>query len=257
MSELLYDVTGGVARVVLNRPERRNALTASLAGELLDALRRAEDPAVRVVVLSGAGGAFCSGSDLRENFGDGAPPSDVTLRAGRHPLLLALRALPKPVVCAVEGAAAGIGVGLALAGDLIVAGRGASFHLAFARIGLTLDGGTTWMLQRSIGRARALRAGLLGEAIDAETAAAWGLISHCVDDDELTPFVDALAAELAAGPTAAYALTKRAFDAAPVNGYAEQLELEAQLQGRAARGQDFAEGRAAFLERRPAHFEGR
>jgi 2-(1,2-epoxy-1,2-dihydrophenyl)acetyl-CoA isomerase len=211
---------------------------------------------VRAVLLTGAGRGFCSGSDLRDNFGSGAPPSEITLRRDRHPALLELLALPKPVVCAVNGVAAGIGVGIALACDLVIAARGASFNLAFTRIGLGPDGGTSWMLQHAIGRARALRAMLLAEAIDGETAEAWGLVAFCVADGELAAYADELAARLAAGPTLAYAAAKQAVTAAPSSAYAEQLELEARLQGVACRTADFAEGRTALLDRRPPRFEG-
>jgi 2-(1,2-epoxy-1,2-dihydrophenyl)acetyl-CoA isomerase len=252
---VIYDERGAVARIVLNRPERLNAMTTEMASELLEALRRAGEPHVRTVLLTGAGRGFCSGSDLKDNFGEGSPPSEITLRRDRHPALLALRALPKPVVCAVNGVAAGIGVGLALACDLVVAARGATFNLAFTRIGLGPDGGTSWLLVHAIGRARALRAMLLAEAIDAETAEAWGLIAACVDD--LPAYSEALAGQLAAGPTLAYAAAKEAANAAAAHGYAEQLELEARLQGIASRTADFAEGRTALLQRRTPRFEGR
>lgn len=257
MESVLYEEQEAVARIVLNRPERLNALTAAMADELVEALRRAGEPHVRAVLLTGAGRGFCSGSDLRDNFGAGAPPSEITLRRDRHPALLGLLALPKPVVCAVNGVAAGIGAGLALACDLVVAARGASFNFAFTRIGLGPDGGTSWMLQHAIGRARALRVLLLAETIDAETAEAWGLVARCVADSELAAHADALATRLAGGPTVAYAAAKRAIAAAPSSAYAEQLELEAGLQGAACRTTDFTEGRTALIDRRPAQFQGR
>jgi len=257
MPNVLYEERDAVARIVLNRPERLNALTAPMADELVEALRRAGAPHVRAVLLTAAGRGFCSGSDLRENFGEGAPPSEITLRRDRHPALVELQALPKPVVCAVNGIAAGIGIGLALACDLVVAGRSASFDLAFTRIGLGPDGGTSWMLQHAIGRPRALRAMLLAEAIDGETAEAWGLVARCVPDEELDSHTGALAAQLADGPTLAYAAAKAAVAAAPSSAYAEQLELEARLQGLTCRTADFAEGRTALLDRRPPRFEGR
>jgi 2-(1,2-epoxy-1,2-dihydrophenyl)acetyl-CoA isomerase len=257
MTSVLYEERGAVARVVLNRPERLNAMTFAMAGELLLALRRAGEPHVRAVLLTGAGRGFCSGTDLRENFGPDSPPSEITLRRDRHPALLALLALPKPVVCAVNGVAAGIGVGLALACDLVVASRGATFDLAFTRIGLGPDGGTSWLLVHAIGRARALRAMLLAEAIDGQTAEALGLVAACVPDDELATHAEALAARLADGPTLAYAAVKEAVGAAASSGYAGQLELEARLQGAMSRTADFTEGRTALLERRPPRFEGR
>ena len=252
---MIYEERGAVAQIVLNRPERLNAMTSAMAGELLAALRRAGEPHVRAVLLTGAGRGFCSGSDLKDNFGEGSQPSEITLRRDRHPALLAVMALPKPVVCAVNGVAAGIGVGLALACDLVVAARDATFNLAFTRIGLGPDGGTSWLLVHAIGRARALRAMLLAEAIDAETAEAWGLIAACADN--LPAYADALTERLAAGPTLAFAATKEAANAAAAHGYAAQLELEARLQGEVSRTADFTEGRTALLERRSAAFEGR
>jgi 2-(1,2-epoxy-1,2-dihydrophenyl)acetyl-CoA isomerase len=252
---VLYEQRGAVAHIVLNRPDRLNAMTLELAGELLEALRRACEPHVRAVLLTGAGRGFCSGSDLKDNFREGAPPSEITLRRDRHPALLAVQALEKPVVCAVNGVAAGIGVGLALACDLVVAARSATFNLAFTRIGLGPDGGTSWLLVHAIGRARALRGMLLAEAIDAETAEAWGLIAACVDD--LPAYADALAERLAAGPTLAFAAAKEAANAAAAAGYAAHLELEAQLQGIVSRSADFVEGRTALLARRAPAFEGR
>jgi len=257
MPSVLYEEHDAVARIELNRPERLNAMTAPMAGELVEALRSAGEPHVRAVLLTGAGRGFCSGTDLRDNFGEGAPPSEITLRRDRHPALLELLALPKPVVCAVNGVAAGIGVGLALACDLVIAARGASFNLAFTRIGLGPDGGTSWMLQHAIGRARALRAMLLAEAIDGETAEAWGLVARCVPDHELVAHAEALAVQLADGPTLAYAAAKAAVASAPSSPYADQLEIEARLQGLTCRTADFAEGRTALLDRRPPRFEGR
>jgi 2-(1,2-epoxy-1,2-dihydrophenyl)acetyl-CoA isomerase len=253
---VIYEERGAVARIVLDRPERLNAMTFELAERLLAALRRAGEPHVRAVLLTGAGRGFCSGSDLRENFGPDSPPTEITLRRDRHPALLALQALPKPVVCAVNGVAAGIGVGLALACDLVVAARSATFNLAFTRIGLGPDGGTSWLLVHAIGRARALRAMLLAEVLDAEAAEACGLIARCVEDEDLTAYADALAERLAAGPTVAFAAAKEAANAA-AGSYAAQLELEARLQGEASRTADFAEGRSAMLERRAPRFEGR
>lgn len=248
---------GPVARIELDRPQALNALNAELVERLLQALREAERPEVRAVVLTGQGRGFCSGSDLAQNFAPGAPPSEFNLRSSRHPLLLAMRALPKPILCAVNGVAAGIGVSLALAGDLVVAAESASFNLAFTRVGLVPDGGAMYFLQNAIGRPRAQRLAMLGERLDAREAERIGLVAGCFPDDDFEAEVDALAARLAAGPTRAYGLLKRAVDGAAVNSFPAQLELEATLQAEASRSDDFAEGRSAFLEKRRPEFRGR
>ncbi len=257
MSEVIAETADGVAWITLNRPERLNALTATSTAALQQALLDAAADEVRAVVLTGAGRGFCSGSDLTVNFGPGTPGPEANLREARHPLLLTLRALRKPVITAVNGVAAGIGVGLALAGDLVVMRRSATLRLSFAQLGLVPDGGVSWLLTHAGGRALALRAALLGEAIDGPSALARGLVSHCVEDDDFDAEVRALALRLAAGPTRAFALTKQAIDAAPANGLAQQLELEARLQGEAAATADFAEGLDARLSKRRPAFAGR
>ncbi|HEU4656058.1 MAG TPA: enoyl-CoA hydratase-related protein [Capillimicrobium sp.] len=257
MPELVVERAGAVMWVTLNRPARLNALTAELVSELQSAVHAAASPDVRAVVVTGAGRAFCAGSDLRANFGPGATPTEVTLRCSRHPLLLALRALPKPVITAVNGVAAGIGVGLALAGDVVVMRRSATLSLSFANLGLVPDGGVSWHLSRALGRARSLRAALLGETIDGPTALAWGLVSSCVDDALFDDEVRELAERLAAGPSRAYGLMKQAFDAAPSSSLAQHLELEARLQAEATATADFDEGLQAWLARRAPQFAGR
>jgi 2-(1,2-epoxy-1,2-dihydrophenyl)acetyl-CoA isomerase len=252
-----YREEAGVAWITLNRPSRLNAFTAELAKELMAALLAAEAPEVRAVVLTGAGRAFCSGSDLGVNFGEDQPPPEVTLRQARHPIFFAIRSLPKPVVCAVNGVAAGIGLALALSGDLVVAKESAIFNVAFTRLGLGPDGGTSWLLAQSIGRARALRLLMLGEQIDARTAFDWGLATAWFPDAEFEQGVTELAARLASGPTRAFAQAKVACDSAVHSGHAQHLELEARLQGEVARSDDFAEGLAAFLDHRAPTFTGR
>jgi 2-(1,2-epoxy-1,2-dihydrophenyl)acetyl-CoA isomerase len=254
MPEVLYDRQGPIAHVTLNRPKQLNALTRQASIELLSALREADAPDVRVVVLTGAGRAFCSGSDLNVNFGADSVPPEETLRTWRHPVLLALRALPKPIISAVNGVAAGIGVGVALAGDLVVARDDATFLLAFTRVGLVPDGGTSWFVARAIGRPRAVQLALLGEPLAASDARDMGLISDCIPAEQFDDHVATLADRLAQGPTRAYGLMKRAFDAA--GALPDHLELEAQLQAQAARTRDFQEGRSAFLAKRDPVFRG-
>jgi 2-(1,2-epoxy-1,2-dihydrophenyl)acetyl-CoA isomerase len=253
---VVYEAREGVAWITLNRPDRLNAVTAELSIALVEALRRAAGEDVRAVVLGGAGRGFCSGSDLRQNFGPTAVHPSDSLRRFRHPILLAMRDLGKPIVCAVNGPAAGIGCSIALAGDFTVAAESATFSLAQIKLGLIPDGGATWFLSRGLSRARALEFALLGESIGAREAFDAGLIARCVADGEFSAEVTALAARLAAGPTRAYALAKAALDRAPANDLAEQLELEARLQSEAAASADFAEGLAAFSDRRQPRFEG-
>jgi 2-(1,2-epoxy-1,2-dihydrophenyl)acetyl-CoA isomerase len=253
-----YRPEGAVAWVTLDRPEKLNAWTARLSLDLIGALDLARAPEVRCVVITGAGKAFSAGSDLQANYGGDEPmPVDETLRRLRNPIMLAVRSLEKPVVAAVNGVAAGIGCSLAFACDLVVARESATFVPAFARLGLIPDGGSTWTTTHRAGRGRALEMAFLGEPLTAAEAAAAGLVNRVVADDGFGAAVRELAARLAAGPTAAYALAKQAIDAAAGNSFAEQLELEALLQTRAADTADFREGFAAFVERRDPRFEGR
>lgn len=253
---LRYAVADAVAAITLDRPERMNSLNAAMRAELMDALARAPREA-RAVVLTGAGGAFCAGQDL----GEAARFSDIDLERllteEYAPLIRLVEDCPVPVVAAVNGAAAGAGANLALAADIVIAARSASFLEAFARIGLVPDAGGTWRLPRLVGTARATAMCLLAEPVPAETAAAWGLIWEAVDDDRLNDRAAGIAGRLARGPTVAYRLTRRALREATENGLEAQLALEARLQGEAGRTRDFMEGIAAFLEQRPPRFEGR
>lgn len=253
---ILYSVEDGVATLTMNRPERMNALNAAMRGELLDALARAATGA-RVIVLTGAGPAFCAGQDLGEARSIGELDLEQVLREEYEPLLARVHQCPVPVVAAVNGVAAGAGANLALAADIVVAARSASFIEAFARIGLIPDAGGTWLLPRLVGLARAMGMCLLAEPIPAEKAAAWGLIWEAVEDDSFAAQVDALARRLAEGPSVAYRLTKEALRAAMSNTLGEQLALEASLQRQAGATRDFLEGVAAFLEKRAPRFEGR
>ena len=251
-----YAVSEGVATVTLNRPERRNALTATMRRELLHALRRAPEEA-RAAVLTGTGGGFCAGQDLGDAASIAEIDLETTLREEYEPLLRALADAPIPVLAAVNGAAAGAGANLALSADVVIAARSAVFIEAFARIGLIPDAGGTYWLPRMVGLPRAMGMCLFAEPISADRAAEWGLIWEVVDDADLAPRAAELARRLADGPTLAHRLAKRALRASAANDLDAQLALEARLQGEAGASRDFLEGVAAFMEKRPPRFEGR
>lgn len=254
---LRYEVADAVATITLDRPDALNALTVASKRELLAALRAAErDPAVRVVVLTGAGRAFCAGQDLRERLEPGAAPLETELRERYMPIVRAMRELPKPIVAAVNGVAAGAGMSLALACDLRIAAEGASFVLGFGRIGLVPDSGATWLLPRLVGPAKAAELVLLGEALSADEAERLGLVMRVVPGDALREEVARVAERLAAAAPRALALSKRALQRALDATFDETLYYEAYLQGIAGRTSDHAEGVAAFVEKRPPRFTG-
>lgn len=244
--------------ITLNRPKRLNAFVGSLAHALAAALEEAgRDPACRAVLLTGAGRGFCSGQDLSERrFAEGDPPPDLgaNLEAWANPLVRQIRALPLPVVCAVNGVAAGAGVNLALACDIILAARSASFIQSFARIGLMPDLGGTFFLTRLLGPARARALALLAEPLDAQRAEDWGLIWKALDDATLMGEAHALCARFCTAPHAALAAIKRALDAAATNSLDKQLDLERDLQRELGRTPDYAEGVRAFMDKRAAAF---
>jgi len=253
---------GAVAVITLNHPEVVNAISPRMVHGFLEALSFANDRAngFRAAILTGEGRGFSSGAHLAETPEGGAgPPPDAGLYLEKyyHPLLFAMRDLDMPLVTAVNGAAAGIGMSIALMGDLVLAGRSAFFQQAFARIGLVPDGGSTWVLPRLIGLARARELSLLAERLPAETALAWGLINRVYDDENLFDAALGLATRLAEGPTLALTATRRLFWASPSNGFEEQLEMEKQEQSSAGKTEDFREGIVAFLKKRPAQFRGR
>ncbi len=255
-------LANGVATIELSRPEALNAWNKQLGVDLLSALRQvAEDDAARAVVITGAGRAFSSGADLKDTTDeltpDGRPDVRKRLDECYHPIMLAVRELPKPVLAAVNGAAVGIGCSLALCCDLIVAAESAYFLLAFVNIGLVPDGGSSLFVPSRVGIARATELAMLGERLPAARALDWGLINRVVPDAELARETAALAARLAGGPTRSYAGAKRLLNNWLYSRIDEQLELEARTQQEMAGSDDFVEGTMAFLEKRQARFSGR
>jgi 2-(1,2-epoxy-1,2-dihydrophenyl)acetyl-CoA isomerase len=252
----------GIAILTINDQPVMNALSPGMLDDMLAALAQVAAPGsgVRCVVLTGAGRAFSTGANLQQMVkGDGAsPPRDAgsLLETGFHPLIRRLRDLEIPLITAVNGPAAGAGMSLALMGDLIVCARSAYFLQAFRRIGLVPDCGSTWLLPRLIGRARALELSLLGEKLPAETALAWGLVNRVFDDAALMDEAMALARNLAAGPTRALGLIGRLYWESETSSHEEQIERERKAQLAAGATADFQEGVAAFLEKRPAVFSG-
>jgi len=249
-------IDDGVARLVLNRPERRNALNPQMRAEVPAAIRMAQESA-RVLVVTGAGDSFCSGQDLGDGRGAAALDIERVLRDEYVPMLRAIFDCPIPTIAAVNGAAAGAGANLALAADVVIASESAVFLQAFSRIGLMPDAGGTYWLPRQVGFARAMGAALFAEPVAARQAVEWGLIWEAVPDDAFAGHVAARARHLANGPTVAYAMAKRALRESYDNTLDDQLALEARLQAECGRTRDFLEGVLAFGEKRPAVFEGR
>ncbi|MFT4096587.1 MAG: enoyl-CoA hydratase/isomerase [Rhodoblastus sp.] len=247
-----------VALLTLNDPDVMNAAGEPMLDDILAALDIVEDKAsgVRCLVITGAGTAFCSGANLKDRGSGKAKPVGIVLETHWHPLLRRLRRLHCPIVTAVNGAAAGGGMALALTGDIVIAVRSAYFLQAFRRIGLVPDVGSTWLLPRRIGVARAMELSLLGEKLPAEKALAWGLINRVVDDGQGLDEAMKIAIELAAGPTKALALIRGLYWDSTENGFEEQLDLEFRMQRVAGASADFREGVAAFLEKRAAKFTG-
>lgn len=250
----------GLLTITLNRPERLNAFTVAMLEEFNRQLARAaSDDTVRAVLVTGAGRGFCAGQDLNDRAvapGAVAPDLGESLERRYNPAVRTMRTMPKPVVVAVNGVAAGAGANLALAGDLVYAARSATFIQSFARIGLIPDSGGTYFLPRRVGMARALGLSLLGEPLGAEDAARWGLIWDVVDDAELTRVAAGAASRLAAGPTGGFAKIKHALEASTGNNLDTQLGLERDLQQAAGLSADYAEGVAAFLAKREPEFRG-
>jgi len=253
MASVLISVEAGLQTITLNRPDKLNAFNPEMHKALRAALEQAlYERSIGAVLLTGAGRGFCSGQDLSERRVEpGAAPIDLSVSLGSYynPLVRRLRELPKPIVCAVNGVAAGAGANLALACDIVVAARSAKFVQSFARLGLVPDSGGTYFLPRLAGAARAMGLALLAEPLAAEDAERWGLIWKVVDDQQLMPEASALARKLAAGPTKGYGLIKRALYASEHNSLDAQLDLERDLQREAGFSEDYRKGVAAFLEK--------
>jgi 2-(1,2-epoxy-1,2-dihydrophenyl)acetyl-CoA isomerase len=256
---VLVERHAGYRQLTLNRPDRLNALNTEMHGALMAALAAAEaDPECRAILVTGAGRGFCAGQDLGDvAVKDNGPPDLRAVLERYNGLVRRLRRLEMPVVCAVNGVAAGAGANLALACDIVLAGRSASFIQAFSRIGLIPDCGGTWFLPRLVGAARARALAILAEPLPAERAAEWGLIWQAVDDDQLMTEAHGLVGRLAKQATIGLTLAKRALDSAETNDLDAQLDLERDLQDEAGRTPDYAEGVRAFLEKRAPNFTGR
>ena len=258
MPSVLVSTEAGVMTLTLNRPEKLNAFVGEMHGLLREAMTQAEaDASIRAVLLTGAGRAFCSGQDLAErDMNDPNLDLGGGLDRNYNPFIRRMRALPKPIVCAVNGIAAGAGANLALGCDLVLAARSASFLQAFAKIALVPDCGGTYWLPRLAGTARAMGMALLAERVSAEDAERWGLIWKCVDDDQLMHEARTMAQSLATGPTHTYGTIKQAIYASAGNTLDAQLDLERDSQREVGRHRDYREGVAAFLEKRKPKFTG-
>lgn len=260
MDPILIDNRGAWRIITLSRPDRLNSFNEAMHRALAKALDdAAADADCRAVLLTGAGRGFCAGQDLSDvaASGNGPPDLGATIETFYNPLVRRIRALNKPVICAVNGTAAGAGANIAFACDIVLAARSAKFIQSFAKIGLVPDSGGTWLLPRLAGEARAKGMALLGEPVTAETAQTWGLIWRAIDDDKLRTEAEALTAHLANQPTQGLAMIKQAFNMSATNTLDAQLDLERDLQREAGRTPDYAEGVDAFIAKRPPNFTGR
>ncbi|MBR9753367.1 MAG: 2-(1,2-epoxy-1,2-dihydrophenyl)acetyl-CoA isomerase [Gammaproteobacteria bacterium] len=257
---LLYSVQDNVAQITLNRPDSLNSFNTEMHAEMRKALKAVrKDSSVRALLLTGNGRGFCAGQDLSDRSvapGEATPDLGESLESRYNPMLRSLRDLPIPTICAVNGVAAGAGANIALACDIVLAARSASFIQAFCRIGLVPDSGGTWSLPHLVGLARAKGLALLGDKVSAEQAEQWSMIWRCVDDEALQDEAVSMARHLATQPTYGLGLIKRALHASSDNSFDEQLDLERDLQRLAGRSKDYREGVSAFIQKRRPTFTG-